>query len=228
MSALRAFAVQEKDEMTGGIFFAEHDIIAKKRGANEFADGDISGVQCRRAPWADEFVGRPIPAKVMIAYGWWFECSGCDMRISEDELADRRLDLDGVIGTQWGQVYCSARCYRRELSIRRRTEAEKQRAIDALKAIARKRLPGIEFTDEDENSNWRPHAYVNYHHGQPGWLWDQVQVSFTFPGMNIAPATLGLDRRYSTKIGPVKPEYRCSVGDRDAFEAFAAATKVRP
>jgi len=224
---LRAFAVQEKDEYTGGVFFAAHDIVAKKEGANEFAGGDISGVECRRVPWADEFVGRSLPARVMIAHGWWFECSGCDMRINEDALLERGLSVDGVLGTQWGRVYCSARCCRRDLSIKRRAEAEKVRAIEALKAIVRCRFPGVSFTDEHENPSWRHHAYVTFRHGQKGWLWEQVAVSFTFPGMQIGPATLHLERRWSVAIGPVRPEFRCFNGDRAAFEAFAEATCVQ-
>ena len=235
MSALRAFAVQEKDERTGGIFFAEHDIVAKKRGANEFADGDISGVTCERVPWADDYAGRPVPAKLMIAHGWHFECSGCGMRIDEDELLDRRMSIDGVIGTQWSVVYCSAKCCRRDLSIKRRRGAEQLRAIDAFKAIVRMRFPDVEFTDEHENSYWRHHAYVTYRHGEKGWLWEQVAVSFLFPGMKIGPATLrlpdrpwrgyGQDHQFS---GPLQPYYTCCNGDRETFEAYAAATKAMP
>jgi hypothetical protein len=226
MSALRAFAVTENDEGTGAIYFAEHDIVAKRRGANEFGDGELSYVSCRRVPWADEYAGKPVPARVMIENGWHFDCSGCEWRIDEDELRERRLLVDGVIGTQHGRVYCSAKCCRRDLSIERRTRAEQQRAIEALKAIVRKRFPEVEFTDQHENSNWRHHAYVTYHHGQRGWFWEQVSVSFIFPGMKIGPATLGLDRRWSSDIGPVAPAYRCCDGDREAFEAYAAATRT--
>lgn len=230
--AMRAFAVQEKDERTGGIFFAEHDIVAKKRGANQFADGDISGVTCERVPWADDYAGRPVPAKLMIAHGWHFECSGCGVRIDEDELLDRRMSVDGVIGTQWSIVYCGARCCRRDLSIKRRLEAEQLRAIDAFKAIVRKRFPDIEFVDQHENPNWQHHAYVTYRHGAKGWHWQQVAVSFTFPGMKIAPACYHRDEKYDFHgrpfIGPVQPYYTCCNGDREAFEAYAAATKVRP
>lgn len=231
MSAfLKAFAVQETDENTGGIFFARHDIAAKKAGANEFADGDISTVSCRRAPWADAYAETKVPVTVMIANGWHFECYGCDARIDEYWLEEHNLPLDGVIGTQWSAVYCCSRCRRKHLSRRRRTEAAKQRAIDAFKAIVRKRFPDAVFVDQHDNPNWRHHAHVTCARGG-GWHWQQVNVAFTFPGMQIAPATYRLDERPwvgygGVFIGPVAARYMCCTGDRDAFEAWAKASKA--
>lgn len=234
MSALRAFAVTENDENTGAIYFAKHAIVAKRHGANEFADGELSYVSCRRASWADAYLGRPLPAWVMIAHGWNFECHGCGMRIDEDELRERNLPVGGVLGTQNSMVFCCARCRRKDFSRDRRRKEEAQRAIECFKAIVRKRFPEVDFTDDDENSHWRPHAYITYTPGQPGWLWQQVHVSFTFPGMKIAPATFRTsDRKWSGYgrdnqfIGPLNPYYTCCNGDREAFEAYAAATRVQ-
>lgn len=134
--AIKAFAVTEHDENTGAIIFAKHAIVARRLGANEYAGGELSYVSCRRAPWADAYAGRPIPARVMIANGWHFECSECDQRIDEDYLYDNRLPLDGVIGTQHSHVFCSKRCARRWYSMERRRKAEAQEA--------RKRLDDIE------------------------------------------------------------------------------------
>lgn len=228
MTALRAYAVTENDENNGAIYFAKHDIVAKKWGANEFANGEISYVSCRRAPWADAFVGRPLPAKVMVAHGWHFECAGCGMTIDEDALLDRRLPVDGVIGSQHSAVYCCARCCRKHLSRERRRKAAEQHAINAFKAVVRKRFPDAVFVDQHENPNWRHHAFATYQHGEKGWMWKSVAVSFAFPGMKIAPATLrlrdrpwrgyGHDQRF---IGPLRAEYHCCNGDREAFEAWA-------
>lgn len=232
MSTPRAYSVTEHDENTGEIYFARHRIVAAKAGADEFADGELIRVSCHRAPWADAYAGRPIPARVMIANGWNFECSGCGERIDEHFLYDNRLPLSGVIGTQRSQVFCGSRCARRFYSLQRRRKAEEQRAIEAFKAIVRKRFPDAKFVDEHDNPNWRHHAYVTYRHGEKGWLWEQVAVAFTFPGMEIGPATLrlsdrpwrgyGLGNRF---IGPIRPEYHCCNGDRQAFEAWAAATR---
>lgn len=230
--AVRAFAVTEEDENTGAIYFAKHAITAKRLGADEHAGGEIGYVSCRRAPWADAYAGKPLPAKVMVAHGWHFECHGCGMRIDEDELRDRRMDLESVIGSQHSAVYCCPSCRRKHLSRQRRREAEQQRAIEIFKAIVRKRFPDAAFCDGHDNPNWRHHAWVTYRHGEKGWLWEQVCVSFTFPGMKIAPATFRLpDRPWcgyghgNRFIGPLKPYYSCCYGDREAFEAYAASTR---
>lgn len=227
MTALRAYSVLENCESTGGIYFAEHDIVARRHGANEHADGDIGSVTCRRAPWADDYVGRPIPAKLMIAHGWHFECCGCGQRIDEDFLEERRLDIDGVVGTQWGRVYCGRRCLRADLSLERRRKAEQQRAIDMLKAFVSKRLPGVEFADDDPNNNWRSRAHATSAWRVRGWLWRSVAVSFRFPGMTVAPATCRLEDG-NGRMGPYRPYFTCCPGDREAFEAFAKATKAVP
>jgi hypothetical protein len=46
---LKAFAVTEHDENTGAVIFAKHDIVARRIGADEYADGELSYVSCRRA-----------------------------------------------------------------------------------------------------------------------------------------------------------------------------------
>lgn len=230
---MRAYAVTEHCENTGAIYFAQHDIVAKRKGANEFADGDISYVSCRRAPWADDYADKPLPASVMVAHGWHFECVGCGMRIDEDGLHERRMAVEGVLGTQWALVFCCARCKRKYLSLKRRRKTEEERAIACFKAIVRRRLPEAEFVDQHDNPNWRHHARVTHHHGEKGWLWQTVMVAFTFPGMKIAPATLRLpDRPWcgyghgSRFIGPLKPQFTCSSGDREAFEAWASSQRA--
>lgn len=229
MGALRAFAVTEEDEGAGAIYFAKHDIVAKKWGANEFAGGEIGYISCRRAPWADAYIDRPLPVRVMIENGWHFECYGCGMRIDEDELRERGLPVEGVIGTQWSAVFCSPRCRRKHLSRQRRIEVRKNIAIEAFKAVVRKRFPDADFCDEHDNPNWRHYASVDYARGG-GWHWRDVCVAFRFPGMQIAPATYRLgDRPWvgygSTFVGPIKPHYSCCAGDRQTFEAYAAATR---
>ena len=72
MGALRAFAVTEEDEGTGAIYFAKHDIVAKKLGANDFAGGEIDYISCRRAPWADAYIDRPLPVRGRIKNGSLF------------------------------------------------------------------------------------------------------------------------------------------------------------
>lgn len=226
MAALKAFAVTEDDENTGAIYFAECDIVARRLGANEFASGDIAYVSCRRAPWADAYAGTAVPARVMIANGWHFECTGCGGRIDEDFLEDRGLTVEGVIGTQSGKVFCCSRCARKHMSLQRRRTAEERRAIEAFKAIVRRRFPDADFCDEPDGGLFRGrhHAYVVPTPG--GWHWQQVIVAFRFPGMSVGPAHFVMNDSYS--YGPHPAGYTCCAGDRDAFEAYAATTRKRP
>ena len=220
---MKAFAVTEEFENSGGIIFARHDIVARRRAADEWAEGDLSCITCRRAPWADAYEGKPIPVKVMIAHGWHFECAGCGSRVDEDWLAERRLPIDGVIGTQHSQVFCCKRCARRHYRLEYRRKAREAEAVDHFKAMVRKRLPDADFCDDHPNGH---HAYV-----QPsrcGWVWRQVAVSFRFPGMVIGPAHFRFDAAPFGRArdhGPPAPRYTVSSGDREAFEAWAARAK---
>mgnify|MGYP003558117020 FL=1 len=220
-AALRAFSVTEEDENTGAIIFARHAITAAKAGADEYAGGDLGAVSCRRAPWADEYAGKPLPARAMIAHGWHFECSGCGKRIDEDFFYDNRLPLEGVIGTQHSRIYCGSRCARKEMSRERRRKAEQHRAIEAFKAIVLQRFPDADFCDAEQSHFRGHHAYVT--EGRGGWHWRQVIVSFRFPGMHYGPATYRLDGGYG--IGPYNAGYTYCNGDRVAFAAWAATQR---
>jgi hypothetical protein len=221
---LQAYAVLEDCENTGGIVFAEHAIVARREGAERYNDGDFSGVTCRRAPWADAFAGKPIPAKVMIAHGWHFECCGCGATIDEDWLHDQDLPLDGVIGVEHSQIYCCEVCEAQENLRRAIARDHQRRAIEALKAFVRKRFPSARFRDD---GNWAPHAYAAGRRGT--WLVEQSVVAFDFPGMQIGAAQCRLERRQHNDrlIGPIRPEFSCCFGDKEAFEAWAASPESR-
>lgn len=222
---MKAYAVTEDQENTGAIIFADHAIVARKRGADEFNDGELRGISCCRAPWADGFAGEPVPASVMIDHGWHFECGHCGARIDSDYLEDEDLPVEGVVGTQSGIVYCSAVCEAGG-NLERAIRADHQRrAIKAMSEFVRKRFPGVTIHRDGNN---KPHAYAS----QRGSAWqvEQIVVSFDFPGMKIAPAQCRLDRSDSRNhglIGPVKPYFTCCGGDVEAFETWAASPASR-
>lgn len=218
---MKAFAVIEHAENTGAIIFAKHAIVARRQGAEEYADGELSSVSCHRAPWADAYVGRPVPARVMIAHGWNFECTGCGHTIDDGWLYDNRLPLDGVVGTQHSIVFCGSRCARRYYRLKHRREDQEQRAIETFKAIVRKRFPDADFCGEHPRGH---HAYVLP--SQSGWQWRQIVVGFRFPGMKYGLAHLRFDISQSPQIGPPKPEYTVPNGDWEAFKAYAQATNA--
>jgi len=221
---LQAYAVLEDCENTGGIVFAEHAIVARRRGADTYNDGEFSGVSCRRALWADAFVGQPIPAKVMIAHGWHFECCGCGSEIDEDWLHDEDLPLEGVIGFEHSRIYCSEVCEASDNLQRAIARDHERRAIEALKAFVRKRFPSVQFRDD---GHWKPHAYAGQERGT--WRVRQAVVAFDFPGMKIGAAQCRLERGQHNDrlIGPVRPEFSCCFGDKEAFQAWADSPESR-
>src|SRR6218665_787596 len=88
MTELKAYDCLEPYENMGAIIFATSDIEARRRSANEFHDGDITGMSVKRAPWADKYQGRQnIPIDVMINHGWHFECCWSGVTI-DSELYD--------------------------------------------------------------------------------------------------------------------------------------------
>lgn len=221
---LKAYAVLEDCENTGGIVFAKHAVVARRKGAHQFGDGEFAGLSCRRAPWADAFADKPIPAKVMIANGWHFECCGCGATIDEDFLHDEDLPLGGVVGSQHSRIYCSQICEARD-NLERAIKADhERRAIEALKAFVHRRFPGVRFAEKD---NWRPHAYAEQRDGT--WQVAQAIVAFEFPGMKIGAATCRIQRSFPADkfVGPIWPQYECCFGDREIFEAWAASPASR-
>ncbi len=224
MKPLLAYAVTENDDNTGAIYFARHDIVARKAGANDWAGGELSYVTCRRAPWADWCADSGIVhASLMIDHGRHFECHGCGATIDEDFLAEEGLTTDDVIGTQHGRIFCCARCKAGFDNV----EAEKERVgsefLDQMRDIIRRRFGDVVFTDGEYT---KPHVYVIEQDG--AFSIGQAVVSFEFPGMAIGPANLRYDWPYSFAwdgIGPVKPHYTHCNGDLEAFNAFVEATR---
>lgn len=216
---LKAFAVTEECENTGGIVFARHAVTARRLGASEYNGGEFEGVSCRRAPWADEWADKQedVPVQLMIAHGWHFECCGCGHRIDEDYLHENDLLIADVIGTQRSSVFCNEIC-KAEEALRDAIKRDREkRMLAIMRERVLKRFPGVEFATE---GNWAQHAYAEKRNGS--WQVSQAVVSFKFPGMVHGPATYRFDLDYH-KVGPVRPHVSCCNGDRDAFEAWAAS-----
>jgi hypothetical protein len=220
---LKAYAVLETCEDTGGIIFARRDIEARKRGSCEYSDGDITGVSCRRAPWADQYVEtQSVPVAAAIEHGWRFECHGCAETLTYDWFDDNALPLSGAIGTMDSLVFCCSECKGRFDEVERRKKAFGEEFLDVLRLVVTERFGAVEFC----SYGFRPHVYVIEQSGALGI--GQAAISFQFPGQIIAPATLKFEWPYSFSRdghGPVNPYYTCTNGDREAFEAFAVATK---
>lgn len=204
MSELKAYAVTEEDEGTGGIVFARSKRSAISRGAPEYG-GEPEYYTAHRAEWADEFAPGPVPFKAMFEHGWWQDCHHCGQRISTDECdADEDLVFDIV---QRGRdVFCRPAC----AEAHDKDEEERARIVEEtiadLTASLLQVIPGALPAG-------RPHIYV------PRFkrIAEQGILSFEFPGCRIGFAHWRFD-----KIGE-KPHLTVCGGDMPAFRRWRAA-----
>ena len=82
---MRAYIVQETDEMTGGVIYAKTNAQARRLGANQFADDEFYSVICYRAPEFDGLERNPkAQTYLLLARGWWFN-TGNDVISADDE-----------------------------------------------------------------------------------------------------------------------------------------------
>jgi len=212
-SALKAYAVLEEFENTGGIVYAKSAIEARRIGANEYADGDFSAVSCKRAPWADRYIGKGLPIHIMVENGWHFDCQGCGRRIDSDYLWETDRQPEDIVGHQHSACYCDAVCEARETLDRAERKRLENRWLRRFAKIVKRRFPDAAPTHR--------HAYCE--RDANGRLRiGQVSVEFDFPGRQYSLAQLRWDRDSSWKADSRKPSWSCSSGDREAFEAYAA------
>lgn len=208
---LRAFAVTETCENTGGIVFAHHAVTARRIGSQAFGDGDFEGWSCRRAPWADHCAETgKVPAALCIAHGWHFECHYCGRKIQNEEgCMYRAWNCTFVVGDQHGAVYCDRAC---ELAAKNQRYFEK-RLRDRIHARYAKRLssrlPGITVLGFDQQYRGS-HIYIS----SRGRV-EEFAIRFNWPGQKFGPASFDWRRREG------KAAIHCCSGDKEAFEKFA-------
>lgn len=216
---LKAYAVQEEDEGTGGIVFAKTNAQARRIGANRFHE-EWDGVTCRRATWADQYAPGPVPFKAMFENGWWQECYGCGVRIEQDGYDDNGNYIDFDIVETAAGIFCTPGCHDRHLIERAKVERVKRRAIAVMRNHLLRRVPGVTIVDGPEN--WRPHAFVS--RDKNGRLRiGQVIIAFDFPGRKHGLGSLRADRDQSHIDR--KPTVWISKGDHEIWNAWRAAVK---
>lgn len=216
---MKAYAVQEEDEGTGGIVFAKTNAQARRIGANRF-DNEWDGVTCRRAAWADQYAPGPVPFKVMFENGWWRECDGCGVRIEQNGYDADGNTIDFDIVDDGPRTYCTPTCRDRDLIERAKVERVKRRAIAVMRNHLLRRVPGVTIVDGPEN--WATHAFVSRDkHGR--LRIGQAIISFDFPGRKHGLGSLRADRDQSHMDR--KPTVWISNGDREIWAAWRAAVK---
>lgn len=71
---MKAFIANEPYENRGDVFFANHNIVARRMAADELNDGELVGMTCRRAPGLDHLEGdRRAIVWELLEMGWWFD-----------------------------------------------------------------------------------------------------------------------------------------------------------
>lgn len=218
MAKMKAYAVTEEDENTGGIIYAEHNIVARRLGANEYADGEIAYVSCRRAPWADEYYGIGLPISVMVDNGWHFECHGCGQRIDSDMLYDQDRRSEDIVGTQDSLVFCDAVCEAYHNLNRAKCKKLETRWVRRFIKIVKRYFP-------DAEPEYR-HAYAS-RNNDGRYTISHVSVQFDFPGREYAMAELAWRKKSSWEKEYPKPHFTCSSDDKEAFKLWAADQKLK-
>lgn len=212
----KAYAVTENYENNGGIIYAKNSVTARRIGVNEYADGEFSDVTCRRAPWADIYHGKELPAGIMINEGWHFECSGCGITIDHDYLWETDRHHEDVIGHQNSLIYCDAVCEASYNLERAKCQKSEKRWMRRFSKIVKSRFP--------DSNPIHTHAYARLNKNGFAII-QEIEVEFDFPDRKFRLASLSWRKRDMYKNPFPKPQYRCSYGDVDAFERYAKATR---
>ncbi|MEO0955758.1 MAG: hypothetical protein AAFY12_12250 [Pseudomonadota bacterium] len=214
---LKAFQVQEPHEGKGGILFEKTAIAARRNGASIYNDDELRGMSVTRRRDLDKYERTGVPASVLIGEGWWMECHGCGMTITEDSLEDeKRLRWNDVVGFEH-DVYCCHACRMSSLATAAARKVFGDAFLDMMKDIVRKCFPETEAHFDD----YRHHVYVPGQHTP--FVVGQASVQFSFPGMEFGPAALVLrhEGQFGSALhGPARAIFTCCSGDREAFEEF--------
>lgn len=221
-AVMQAYSYQETDEWTGGIIFAKSPIDARRNAANYLNRDGIGGLKINRRKDLDRYEETGVPARVLVAEGWNFECNGCGMRVDEDNLLDIGLSHKHVVGNESGWVFCCHSCRADYLSEKAARDAYGEAFLDMLREMVCTRFPSVQHNFD----KFQSHVYCQSDADQISVV--QALVKFDFPGREYAPATL--EYRHEgihgpTLIGPVKPQFYCSNGDQEAFEAMATQSR---
>lgn len=205
-----AYAVQNDDDYMGGIVFARSNAEARRKGSAQFGDGDFNWGAATRAPWADQYWahGR-VPKLAMVGAGWWIECTGCEIRIGQDEEDDdgNPLELDPV--EDGDCLFCTPQCRNDHFLTQRETKAREAIAIRRLALRFLRSFPGAWLSGS-------PHAYVRKER-DGRWQARQVIIRFRFPGCTIGDGHYRLD----TSEQP-EPQILICNGDKMAWDAWRA------
>ena len=139
----KAYVIETDDPDEAVICFATSNVAARRQGADEIGT-DFGAVSCKRLPWADEYAGKPIPAKAYIDNGWRVSCTHCGIMVTEDSANE---DEDGNVVAhvpvyRGEDVFCCTDC---EASHDAEV-ADQNAKFTVFEKRAREARPDLQFT----------------------------------------------------------------------------------
>lgn len=162
------------------LIFATSDVAAKRRWANDHDWEGIAGISAARKPFWDKYAATGVPALERLEVGWYYECTGCGTRVSQDYIGTRERSHDewedGCLDREYGpdisrpemapveptqgRVWCHQSCYDADLARAARLRRYEERIHAWMVRRLRRRLPDAEIlplpsTDHD---SYRWHA----------------------------------------------------------------------
>jgi hypothetical protein len=105
---VKAYIVTETYGDGSCVQFAEHNVVARREGANEL-NTEFENVDCNRYPAFDQYAPT-VPDPVLVEHGWWFQCMQCQRKICnapEDDDGEP-IVLDPVYAGD--HVFCTPHC----------------------------------------------------------------------------------------------------------------------
>ncbi len=233
ISDLKCFYVEgNNDPEDSMIVFSKTSIEAKRDWANEHGDGDrhIAGISAKRRKEWDQFAPGPVPSMELLEAGWWMECHGCGVRVSDEDVGtsapytngydyedfaldreygpDLTLPIMQPYEPSLGCIFCRKECFERHEVERRRIKTMERRVAKIMAAAIVRKFSDAALIGKD-NSYWSPHIYVSRSNcGR--LLVHQAVMSFLRPGMTYG-ATLRVDDekwRYGRQQVPCARDYR--------------------
>lgn len=172
---MKAYIVRESQGDGCCVQFANHDVVARREGANEL-NTEFGDVECTRYPAFDQYAPH-VPDAVLVEHGWWFTCMQCGLKICnapEDDDGEP-IVLDPVYAGD--HVFCTPHCQEEF-----RTDRLYELCRGEMAAtLAHHRWPGITVMSTN-----------GYQH--PARVW------FTFPGgLSQVDWTIGAQHVYVAK-----------------------------
>lgn len=214
--------VESDEGYVGDVYFVKHAVNARRRVCEEHQDGEFSGAIVTRMPHFDKYEEQGwVPMRDMAYEGWWSECTGCHIKLCEDEQYDDDdnefiLDIDKFVGPFGGASFCTQECSD-DFYARRTMEAAMGAELENMmkaKVESKYGVRGIEYPKTD----WPRSFWANVKHAEDGPYVEKAQLQFTVPGCVHG----GMTYMMEDSKGTGKPEYSMTYarGDEDAVLAF--------